>query len=543
MVKLATACAISVAMGLFSAGSACGQSPVGTSSPAEIFAASPLEDYVRALDELGRTAPAVWSVRALGPKHIGAMAGSATCTRGGWQSRVCDSTTGAAIRFIPPTISLRFNSTIAYGTQDGAIWAGRGLTSAVQMGLEWRAGPMTLTMAPLMFRAENTSLPLPQDSLLRSYPALADFGYPFKIDLPRRFGTTPYQRLDPGQSTIRFDALHLAIGASTGNEAWGPARRFNYILSTEAAGIPRLFAGTAAPVSTPLGGVHFRLLWGQLQQSSWSLAPDSFRLRLASGGIAVWQPRGFTGSEVGAARFYHERWPVGGLRHAQLSRVFQGLYKVGLAPDSDGVRGERLASNQLASLFARIRVAPAGVEVYGEWGRDDHSYDLRDMLQEPEHLGSIMLGIARTWPSSRGIRQFGAEWIDYTIGTSSLYRPEGATYLHGQFLQGHTQRGQPLGAAAGVASGSGLHLNYDNYNAAGRLRVEVSRILRYDAAAYWEGARHAQSRDVLYAIGMNRLTFHRQFDATLGIVALLDLNRELTRDAAGINLTVSVQPH
>ena len=94
----------------------------------------------------------------------------------------------------------------------------------------------------------------------------------------------------------------------------------------------------------------------------------------------------------------------------------------------------RVRENQLASLFARWVLPGAGFEIYGEFGREDHSANLRDFLSEPDHGGSSrMLGLRKMWRNGYALRT-----RDYQLRSTS--RPEipagGSVYL-----QAHTSAG------------------------------------------------------------------------------------------------------
>src|SRR6476469_9745454 len=58
-----------------------------------------------------------------------------------------------------------FNSAYPYGSNDGAVWTGRGLTTAISAGLGGRLGPLAIQIAPIAFRAENRPFDLLYDSL------------------------------------------------------------------------------------------------------------------------------------------------------------------------------------------------------------------------------------------------------------------------------------------------------------------------------------------------------------------------------------------
>src|SRR5688500_440579 len=126
----------------------------------QITAGSDLENYLRYLQVLSKAADHPWSVRPFSPSQLEDMA--AETRDHPWAHRY--KLASPARRFvevgvISPRVNLFFNSSFPYGSNDGPVWVGRGLTSQLQAGVFARVGPLTLTLAPLVFRAENVDYP------------------------------------------------------------------------------------------------------------------------------------------------------------------------------------------------------------------------------------------------------------------------------------------------------------------------------------------------------------------------------------------------
>ncbi|MGZ3544463.1 MAG: hypothetical protein ACXWNY_05490, partial [Gemmatimonadaceae bacterium] len=209
---------------------------------------------------------------------------------------------------------------------------------------------------PIVFRAENAAFPLAFSEL----PCKC--GDPIKegvVDKPQRFGTQPYERLDPGPSTVCVDLFGLAAGFSTANEGWGPSTEYPFIRGNNAPGFPHLFFGTSRPLPVFIGNAQLKVIYGRLDQSSYSPVTGSKfysslvetgRVRFASGLIATFQPRGFDGLEIGGSRFIHSVWPRSGIPKSYLRKPLQAFLKVNLPGIDQQLAG---TDNQLASFFAR----------------------------------------------------------------------------------------------------------------------------------------------------------------------------------------------
>lgn len=509
---------------------------------AEFVAGSSAEAYLRAM-HLGLKLPdQQWSLRRAGPLEAGQLLRAANDSAHPWRRRGPYAERTGRLYVVAPTLTLVYNSALPYGVMDGAVWAGRGLTTSLAAGVTVRYGPLTVTLQPTLFYAENRAFTLRGSELDTSDAIYRDWQYGASIDLPQRFGDGAITRLDGGQSEARLDAAGAAVGFSTANEQWGPAFRYPYILGANAGGFPHLFAGTARSIPIGIGRISTRALWGRLGQSAYSAAPPINAKRFGAALAIVFQPRGLNGLELGGARFFHMRWPRSGITRRQVLKPFEGLLKIDLpaAPDDDP--GSADSTNQLASVFARLRLPESRFELYGEFGREDHAYDLRTLFLEPEYLASRMLGFQRVW-----VRSSSTWWVAraerISHRASNITRRAGGTYLHGRLEQGHTHNGQLLGADAGLASGAGSVVAFDRYDASGRWSTEWSRVVRHETGDWWSsGIIRERAVVVLHSLAVERLLFRDRWDVAIGATGGLELNHNLERDLFNMNVRVAIRP-
>jgi hypothetical protein len=433
---------------------------------------------------------------------------------------------------------LVYNSRVPYGSNDGAVWAGRGFTSTLTAGARFAYGPAELVVAPVLFRAQNADFPIAANGFVGQL-AFANARQPITIDLPQRFGDTPYQRLDPGQSTLRVSGLGFTGGISTANEGWGPSTAEPFLLGNNAAGFRHLFLGTARPLG--LGGlsVHVRAIAGKLDQSDYSTTPMEGRGRYISGIVGVVTARQLPGLELGAGRLFHNYFADSSVTLGKVIRpVFQGLLKAGRAAALGTTTGDE-PDNQLASLFGRWVFPASGVEVYGEYGRDDSGYDLRDVAVEPDHDVAIILGFRKAWKrQDAALFVFSAEVFNDRLSHLTPVRPQAVPYVHSDVRQGHTERGQILGAPD-LMGGGGESLNFESYTAAGHSSLQYTRASRIQQ--YFNERQPGKSPfDIMHSLDYNRTTFRRFADFTAGATAVYETNRDLTGENV-FNVRVSAQ--
>jgi hypothetical protein len=524
----------------------------------ELFADSPGESYLRYLQTTGLVPLYPWSSRPFSQRELKTLIPKDTLHP--WAQRFRDeSRTYLGFRYglIQPSVSLRYNSAFAYGSNDGPIWAGRGVTSAVQAGFYAAWGPVSLTVAPLAFRAENKAF----DILPTGRTGPASFGDPDfgGIDHPQRFGNSAYSQLDPGQSSLRVDLPFVTAGVTTANEAWGPGQEFPILLGNNAAGFPHIFAGTSEPLNIFVAKVHLRAFWGELFQSGFSpvTGPEDYTSRaepgtrrFATGLVASAELRGIPGLEVGGARFFHMIWPVSGIPRSYFTQFLGGFLKKDIRPDRihdprfpQGTDETGISSNQILSVFARWVLPHSGFELNAEYGREDHAYDLRDLAQEPDHSRAYSLGARKVFSTNGESMTAGRfEVLNFQLPQLARYRGEGEFYVHGLIRQGHTYKGQLLGADAGVGTGAGSVTAVDHYSKTGSWTASWHRIVNREDGSYIAlGVRSPRSIDVSHALGFEMTRFMGQFDLNGGLTLVRDFNRNFTSDVTNLNALVGVR--
>jgi hypothetical protein len=518
----------------------------GSSLPAGVFAGSERERYLRALQTAGLVRPYPWDIRGFSPLELDRL--RPLSERHPWADHPGFTTTprrAGAIRLelLPASIASWYNTAFPFGINDGAVWAGRGLTTAAQVGAAARWGPLSIVVAPTAFWAQNRPFRMTANGQTGNLQ-FADPLFPLNVDRPQRFGERAYSVVDPGQTTIRVDVLGVAVGASTANQWWGPMTELPYLLGSNAAGFPHAFLGTSKPANLGLGRVHVRVVYGELAQSSYTNITGPERRRFASGIVGVFSPRGLSGLELGGARFFHTPWPVSGIGWPQLRKPLESLFKAG-----PNVTDPNFAlENQLGSLFGRWVLPRGGFEIFGEYGRDDYNAHTTDLLQEPDHAATYGLGMQKVWTESTGgtMTVLRGELMNFEVPVlARLNRgPRGSTYLHSIMRQGHAHRGQLLGAGFAVHSAAGAMLRAERYTRRGRISFEWWRLVRQENRNVNEPpVRCATCVDVQHVLRAERLQTFRRLDLRYALAFTYELNRDFARDATNWTPEVELRWH
>jgi hypothetical protein len=262
-----------------------------------------------------------------------------------------------------------------------------------------------------------------------------------------------------------------------------------------------------------------------------------------TGGVAIFEPRGTPGLELGVARFFHSVWPRTGIPRNYLTKPFQAILKYSLGNVGGFLAGTDpgIEDNQLASVFARWVFPSNGFELYGEYGREDHSANFRDLIQEPDHSRTYGFGLRKTFrKDSVQLSGLRLELINYELPTLARHRGEGGIYIHGLLRQGHTNLGQVLGADAGIGTGAGFSFAWDKYVPRGKYSIGWTRtVLRQAGAYYLTGVNNSQANDVSYALQADR-TKYLKLGEVHGCISLVrEFNRDFQRDAWNVNSTLA----
>jgi hypothetical protein len=465
-------------------------------TPTWVSAGSDVDEYLRVAQLAGAVKPTSMTFRALRDATHERSREISHPWKGRWAA---EPPTPKWVRLLPVETRTIVNSTFPFGYNDGAIWAGKGLTQSVQAGLAVHRGPASLVVSPTAFVAQNLAFPLQPSGIDASLPLAS----PIEIlDAPQRFGETPYARIDRGQSTLEISVAKLSVGATTANEIWGPAFESPLILGTNAPGIPRIFIGSREPIGSWIGSLEGRVIWGKSTLSPYTRSFGG-RRKFVTGIVASWQPRGVPNLTVGGTRFFHLSSDRG-FPTRYWTRVLQGFVQTSLATPDNPI-GDDPSDNQLASLFVRWAFPGAGFEVFGELGREDTSYDLRDLMLQLYHDVGYVVGGQRVWRASDSLRYTAlrVEVLNTRIGP--LYQAARQVPWYTHDYKGHTERGQILGAPFGAGGGSFM-TTVTRYTPSGWSRLSLNRMMTHEVLTPSFGPESDQS-GVIVAVAAEQMRF------------------------------------
>ena len=201
-------------------------------------------------------------------------------------------------------------------------------------------------------------------------------------------------------------------------------------MSNNAPGFPHLTFNTTSPISSPIGTFEGQIISGLLKNSG-ILPPDTSRTfngqqlyvpkkadnRYLNGMIITWQPKWTKGLHLGFTRvFYIYRSDIESSLNGYLP-VLGSFFKGKTKNEDEKMR------DQMLSVFFRLILPKDHAEFYAEFGRNDHSQNINDLLQEPEHSRAFLIGGKKIFTTAKNTdMELTAEFTNLQLPTTLLVR-------------------------------------------------------------------------------------------------------------------------
>ena len=362
-----------------------------------------------------------------------------------------------AIQLLPLSFLNQLNDHHPVGINDGAMIPAKGYQTLMSTGIFFKYGPLSVQLKPEFVYAENKDFV----GFPSNYTSTREIKFPatpyLNIDFPERFGDTIYTKAFWGQSSIRLTVGSFSIGLSNENLWWGPGYRNSLLMTNSAPGFKHFTFNTVKPIKTFIGSFETQIIAGQLEGSGYTpnLRED---WRYINAMVFTYQPKWIHGLFLGASRAFLIYNNDMGNGFGDYLPVFSFLTKASNGSE-DEVNNQ--GQNQLISVFMRWLFVEAKGEIYFEYGREDHAWDLRDLTLEPSHSSAYIIGFRKliTLNAQKETHiQIISELANFASPQTTINRnsqsskPASNWYSHGGIS--YYNIGQSLGA--GIDPGSNL---------------------------------------------------------------------------------------
>jgi len=368
-----------------------------------------------------------------------------------------DTVKNSFFSFMPlPVVSKqRITSRHPDGMNDGIMIPAKGFQTYWSAGLFLKAGPLEIQAMPEYVYAQNASF---EEESFSYGPNNNNLYRAFmgSIDVPVKFGNEPYKKFGYGQSSVKLAIGPLAAGLSNENIWWGPGRNNAIMMSNNAPGFLHATFLTRKPLVTPIGNIEFEVIGGYLRPSEFT--GKSVKKVYLNSGMISFQPRFLPGLSGGLTRSFLQQ-PEKYSSWRGYMPVLSGITKVSLG----GTEEDKIQRNQLLSVFARYLLPKSHAEFYFEFGKEDHNWDLRDIILEYAHSRVYLWGFRKLIPlvgETKGFIQLHAEISNLRAPLMTANRNNGLfsavdIYSYGS-LNGYTLQGQYIGAGIGSGGSQAL---------------------------------------------------------------------------------------
>lgn len=378
-----------------------------------------------------------------------------------------------------PNIGFTANSAVPYGENNEAAWYGKGFNTELQGGFWLTSDYLTITFRPHLVSQQNLEFDVPRfipNDENGNIRYIAE-GIGNQIDKPFRFGPDAFQTFSLGYSSVRVHYKNIEAGVSTEPMWWGANVKYPLIMSNNAPGMPHFFIGTRGPLKVPyVGNFEFKWLGGFPEDSDYFDQGFEYQKDRFMNAINLsYSPFFAPNVHIGLTRAVHTYLEAGTLTSEELGYIFDPFFYKNFEK-TRGPAGIIKPRNHLNSLYARWVWPQSGMEIYGEYFRDDFAWDARDLLMEPRHNSGYAFGFQKlVFGKFAHFYKLNVEFTNMTPGYLEEVRPQNYFYTDEAIRQGHTNRGQLIGAAIGPGSNSQF-MGLDAYFDAGRIGIFARRL-------------------------------------------------------------------
>lgn len=426
-----------------------------------------------------------------------------------------------ALGLFSPETKLQYNSTIPFGMNDEAMIPNKGFQSYSNVGIYFRKGFISVQLRPEILFVQNRYFKTFPESYSDSIWSVRYRWYN-QIDNPERF-VNPVNKLYCGQSNIKLHFKSLSAGISNENMWWGPGKNNSLLMSNNAPGFGHIFFQTEKPIKTKIGKFEFQLISGYLVGSG-ELPPDTSRTynavklyqpksadskRYINGLVFAYQPSFVKGLSVGFGRIFY-------LYKTDVQKNLDGYFpSISLLFKNQTSNEDSKRRDQIASLYLKQLFDHGKSNVYIEYGRNDHAWNLRDLITDFSHSRAYIVGVNKYFKLPKRKLLANIEFTDLSRSSQVNLRPTPDWYVHYQVLHGYTNHGKVVGATIGPGSAmQSLQLDFlktstDMFGFS-FYRIEHNKDFYYDAFGS-KGQYYRQWVDLVLGFKFNKSFRHLNF--------------------------------
>jgi hypothetical protein len=338
------------------------------------------------------------------------------------------------LQLLPVNFLQKYNSHHPYGWNDGPLSFSKGYQFLVSGGVYMHWRNIHLTLRPEYFRTASDQ-----------YETSPDWGQV----------NPSLNKLILGQSSLRMDLGPISIGGGSNNVWLGPGHYSSLLMSNNAEGFGHVELTTNRPIKTPIGNFELLLMGANLTQNASqgfenkNLLKDEVNKKTRYINVLnlTYTPAFFKNLYLGFNRVFHTFNPKNSTNFKQdyllvLNSLFRNQY-----------RDDNRPIDQLLSVYSKFIFPKNNAEIYFEYGLNDGSSNLRELLTDLSHSSASILGLRKIHQvNAKNYITISAEATRMSQTPSYILRNAGNWYEHGSLKAGYTNNNQILGAGSGFGN-------------------------------------------------------------------------------------------
>lgn len=372
-------------------------------------------------------------------------------------------------KLLPLLNTTVFNSNRPFGWGNSSLLNGVGWQNLISPGIFAKLFNLQIQLRPEFVFSQNKYFQ-GYGGDFSDNVTFARFRYWNFGDNPERFTREFNQFSTWGQSFISLAFGKAEIGFSTQNIWWGPGQFTSLIFSDNARGMKHFFVKTKSPINVGIGLMEAQIIFARAEDSGLG-ATQSLRLndqffrpfigdwRYINGISATFQPSFLKNLSIGLNRTFQQyNDDVEKTFYGRIP-VFQAFQKERFFQNGNSVIYDQKAQDQLVSVFFKYKSKKGKFELYSEFGRNDHSFNWREFILNPEHARAYLIGFQKLiqLPNKDKFIQLKGEIIHQQESVNRYIRYPELGVLNTSWqthyqVRGFTNYGESMGAGIGVGS-------------------------------------------------------------------------------------------
>lgn len=338
------------------------------------------------------------------------------------------------VQLLPFNYLQKYNSDRPYGWNDGPLSFSNGYQYLLSGGAYFRWKNIHLTLRPEYYHTASDK-----------YETSSEWGQV----------NPSLNKLTLGQSNLRIDFGPISIGGGNNNIWLGPGVYSSLIMSNNAPGFGHAEITTNRPIKTPIGNFELMLMGGNLTQNinqgfennNLFKKGVSSKTRYLNVLNITYTPSFLKNLNLGFNRVFHSFVPsnINNFKQDYLL-VINSLFRNQYRDDDKPI-------DQLLSVYSRYIFPKSHAEIYFEYGLNDGSSNMRELLTDLSHSSASILGFKKLeYFTPTNYLSLNIEATRKSQTPSYLLRDAGNWYEHGKITAGYTNQNQILGDGSGFGN-------------------------------------------------------------------------------------------